>query len=70
MNSVSFYFGWEVRLMEFLQKGMGPFGTAAASFFTMFGEEIILAAILFYIYLCRDKEFGKVPILIIRKSAA
>ena len=60
MNSVSFYFGWEVRLMEFLQKGMGPFGTAAASFFTMFGEEIILAAILFYIYLCRDKEFGKV----------
>lgn len=55
----TFYFDWEVRLIEWIQSWLGPVGTAIASFITLFGEEFMLVAILGYIYWCYDKEFGK-----------
>ncbi len=54
-----FYFGWEVALQERLQ---ALFGGSAASFISALsalGEEVVLIAILGFIYWCWDKEFGK-----------
>ena len=42
--------------MEMIQSHLGPFGTAAASFFTLFGEEIVIIAILGFLYWCVDKK--------------
>ena len=55
----TFYFEWEVRLMEFLQNGMGPFLTTLASFISILGEQYVLVAVLGFIYWCWDKETGK-----------
>lgn len=59
MTGVTFYFQWEILLMEWIQSRLGSFGTALASICTMFGEELILVAILGFLYWCYDKEFGK-----------
>ena len=56
---VNFAFNWELQLIEWLQSAGGSVGAALASFFTLFGEEIILVAILAFLYLCWDKEFGE-----------
>ena len=56
---VNFAFNWELQLIEWLQHAGGSAGAALASFFTMFGEEIVLVAILGFIYWCWDKECGK-----------
>ena len=56
---VNFAFNWELQLIEWLQNAGGSVGVALASFFTMFGEELILIAILGFIYWCWDKEYGK-----------
>ena len=55
----TFFFGWEVRLIEWIQSWLGPVGTAIASFITLFGEEYFLVAILGFLYWCWDKEFGE-----------
>ena len=55
----TFYFDWEVKLMEWLQSGMGPVGAAIAEFLTICGEELVLILLLGFIYWCYDKEFGK-----------
>ena len=55
----TFFFGWEVRLIEWIQSWLGTAGTAIASFITFFGEEYFLVAILGFLYWCWDKEFGK-----------
>lgn len=54
-----FYFDWEVRLMTFLQDIMGNAGTAIASFFTLFGEELFLVAILGFLFWSHNKELGR-----------
>ena len=54
----TFFFEWEVRLMEWLQANMGGVGEALAKFFSMFGEELLLVAILGFIYWCWDKKYG------------
>ncbi|MBR0131438.1 MAG: phosphatase PAP2 family protein [Firmicutes bacterium] len=54
-----FYFSWEVALQEWLQQALGGSATAVISFFSAFGEEVILIAILGFLYWCWDKEFGK-----------
>lgn len=58
-TGITFFFGWEVRLIEWIQSWLGSAGTAIASFITLFGEEFMLVAILGFIYWCYDKEFGK-----------
>lgn len=62
MTAVSgntFYYEWEVSLMEWIQAHLGTFGTYAASFFSLFGEELVCVGILGLLYWCLDKEFGK-----------
>ena len=60
MNSgMTFYFEWEPVFMHWLQSICGQIGVKLASFFTLFGEELILVLILGFIYWCYDKELGK-----------
>ena len=54
-----FYFEWEIQLMIWLQKLAGSFGAAVSSFFTYFGEELAIVAVLGLVYWCYDKEFGR-----------
>ena len=54
----TFYFAWEPELMETLQSHMGTIGTTLAKFFTNFGEELLLVAVLGFIYWCWDKKYG------------
>ena len=56
----TFYFEWEVALQQWLQ-GMidSETGIAIVSFITMFGEEMVMIAVLGFLYWCYDKKFGK-----------
>ena len=54
-----FYFNWEVSLMVFLQSAMGDFGVKLASFFSFFGKEMVVVAIVGFFYWCYDKKAGK-----------
>ena len=55
----TFYYEWEVRLIEWIQSHMGAIGAPIASFFTMLGEPVVLVAIIGFIYWCYDKDFGR-----------
>lgn len=59
MEGNTFYFGWEVSLMEWIQSWLGTVGVSIATFFTMFGEDLICVAIIGFLYWCWDKELGK-----------
>ena len=59
MMGNTFFFDWEVALIEWIQSWLGSFGTAVSAAFTMLGEQMICVAILGFIYWCRDKKFGK-----------
>ena len=55
----TFFFPWEVNLMEGLQRNIGSTGISIISFFSMFGEEILLVLFLGFIYWCYDKKLGR-----------
>lgn len=55
----TFFFPWEVSLMEWLQGHIGSAGISIISFFSMFGEEILLVLFLGFIYWCYDKKLGR-----------
>lgn len=55
----TFYFDFEIALMEWIQNMLGTIGVQIASLFTMLGEEVILVGILAFLYWCYDKEFAK-----------
>ena len=55
----TFYFDFEPILMEWIQNMLGTIGMHIASLFTMLGEQIVLIAVLAFIYWCYDKEFAK-----------
>ncbi len=59
MTGTTFFFDWEVSLIEWLQSFATPIINAIAIFFTMFGEEMVLVAVIGGIYWCLDKEKGK-----------
>ena len=59
IDSVAFFYDWEVALQIFIQSLLGSFGTTVCSVVTMFGEETIMIVVLGYIYWCLDKEYGK-----------
>jgi len=60
MTGNTFYFEWEVRLMEWLQSIFNnSFGVAFFSFMSDFGEELICIAILGFFYWGLNKETGK-----------
>ena len=55
------YFDWEMRLMEWLQAHIGSsgFGFWLLSNLSAFGEQLLLVAIMGFLYWGLDKEFGK-----------
>ena len=54
-----FYYEWEVSLMVWLQTHLGAFGLRLATFFTHFGEPIILILVFGLFYWGIDKKYGK-----------
>lgn len=55
----TFFFPWEVALMEWLQTHIGGAEISIISFFSMFGEELMLILILGFVYWSYDKKLGK-----------
>lgn len=58
MQGNTFFFGWEITFMEWLQASMGAFGDTAASLLSYLGEDIALVAI-FALFYFSSKERGK-----------
>jgi len=55
----TFFFEWEVALMEFIQAHLGSFGVAFASFCSTLGQEMVMIAVLGFFYWAYDKKCGK-----------
>jgi len=55
----SFAFDWEVSLMEWLQSHLGNGFISVLSFFSAFGEELLLILVLGVIFWGYDKKLGK-----------
>ena len=55
----TFFFQWEVTLMQWLQGGMSDFLTKLATIFSYFGEEAALVFVVGLLYWCIDKDFGR-----------
>ena len=56
----TFYFDWEVGLMQWIQSWLGPVGTVIASVFSEMGEQLVCVAVLGFLYWCWEKEYGQV----------
>ena len=55
----TFYLGWEPGLMEWLQTHLGASAISFISFFSSFGEELILILLLGLLYWGLNKKLGK-----------
>lgn len=55
----TFFFAWEVALMEWLQAHIGSAGISFISFFSLFGEELPLILIIGFMYWSYDKKLGR-----------
>ena len=55
----TFFFDWEVSLMEWLQANLSDGFISVISFFSAFGEELLLVLILGLLYWGWDKKMGK-----------
>lgn len=55
----TFFFPWEVQLMEWLQTHLGNTWISIMSFFSMFGEELVLILILGFLYWSYDKKLAR-----------
>jgi len=55
----TFFFPWETAFIEWLQTHLGSVGLAILSFFSMFGEELVLLLILGIVYWGIDKRMGR-----------
>ena len=55
----TFFFPWEVTLMEWLQTHMSSAGISALAQFSMFGEELMLLLIVGFVYWSYDKKLGR-----------
>ena len=55
----TFYFEWEVALMQWIQSWIGPVGTAIAAVITEMGDQLVCVAVLGFLYWCWEKEYGK-----------
>ena len=54
-----FFLNWELSLMEWLQAHLGAGAISFLSLLSMFGEELLLVAIMGFLYWSYDKQFGK-----------
>ena len=59
LTGVSFSMAWEVQLMEWLQSHLSPSVISVISFFSAFGEELLLILILGILFWGFDKKLGK-----------
>lgn len=59
MEGVVFYFNWEVELMEWLQSFASPLLINIISFFSVFGEEIMLIMLMGFFYWGYNKKIGR-----------
>ena len=55
----TFFFPWEVNLMEWLQSHIGGAGISILSFFSIFGEEMLLILFVGTVYWSLDKKLGR-----------
>ena len=55
----TFFFPWEVNLMEWLQAHIPSAGISIISLFSMFGEELLLVLLLGFVYWSYDKKVGR-----------
>ena len=55
----TFFFSWEVSLMEWLQAHISGAGISIISFFSLFGEELPLILIVGFVYWSVDKKLGR-----------
>ena len=55
----TFFFPWEVTLMEWLQTHLGSTGISIISFFSVFGGELLLILIMGFLYWCYDKKLAR-----------
>ena len=55
----TFFFSWESALMVWLQSHLGSVGIALASFFSLFGEEMMSVVVMGFCYWSFNKELGK-----------
>ncbi len=55
----TFFFTWEVSLMEWLQTHISNTGISFMSFFSLFGEELPLILIVGFVYWSYDKKLGR-----------
>ncbi len=55
----TFFFSWEVTLMEWLQTHLSDAGISFMSFFSLFGEELPLILIVGFVYWSYDKKLGR-----------
>ncbi|MBQ6403585.1 MAG: phosphatase PAP2 family protein [Oscillospiraceae bacterium] len=54
-----FFLDWEISLMEWLQANLGAGAISFISLLSMFGEELLLVAIMGFFYWSWDKKIGK-----------
>ena len=59
MQGNTFYYDWEVALMQWIQSWLGDVGTVIASIFSEMGEQLVCVAVLGFLYWCWEKEYGK-----------
>ena len=55
----TFYFDFEVALMEWIQAVLGPKGAGFVSVFSALGEEFFMIILLAFLYWCYDKKIGE-----------
>lgn len=55
----TFFFSWEVALMEWLQAHLSDAEISFMSFFSLFGEELPLILIVGFVYWSYDKQIGR-----------
>lgn len=59
LSGNTFYFLWEVHLIQWLQAHIGGAGISIISFFSLFGEELPLILFLGFVYWCCDKKVAR-----------
>lgn len=55
----TFFFQWEVNLMEWLQSHISSAGISILSCLSMFGEELVLIMLVGFVYWSFDKKMGR-----------
>ncbi|WP_035769281.1 phosphatase PAP2 family protein [Butyrivibrio sp. NC2002] len=56
---ITFYYSWEIALIEWIQSRMGTFGTSLAGFCSFFGETTIIIVVIGILYWGFNKDYAK-----------